>query len=317
MSDSGGTHTRAMVVTATGTVIGTGSSEGANAFAIGKRAASANLRRTLRLAMQDAGVKPASLRNIVVGTAGVTSDGINAAAIEAELRSFLHNERVRVVNDARIALAGALAREPGVVAVAGTGTIVLGQNARGSLVRVGGWGPLAGDEGSAQWLGRRALQEAAHSADQNTPPTALVAAICSHFHVRRFDDVLGIIYDHPMTSAELGALAPLVTEAAEEGDKTARELIRSGARALALQTATAARRLRLKSPLISHQGSMFTVSRAFRVDFSNEIRRLLPGSRVILPKLAPIGGAFLLALVDARLQISPIVIRNFQESGDV
>ncbi len=305
-----------MVVTATGKALGIGISGGGNAFAIGKRAAFANLRRTLRLAMQEAGVKPGSLRNIVVGTASVTSDGSNAAPIEAELRSFLRNQRVRVVGDARIALTGALAGEPGVVAVAGTGSIVLGQSSRGSFVRVGGWGPLAGDEGSAQWLGRRALQEAAHCADQNTRRTALLSSICSHYRLRNFDEVLDIIYDHPMTSAELGALAPLVTEAAGKGDRAARELIREGAGALALQTATAARRLRLKAPLISHQGSMFSVCHVFRAAFSEELHRLLPGSRVIKPRLTPIGGAFLLALADAQLRVSPAIIHNFQESGN-
>lgn len=316
VGDSGGTHTRALVAMSTGKVLGTGFSGGANAFAIGKRAASENLRRALRLAIQDAGVKASRLSGIVVGTASVTSDGKNAAPIEAELRTFLSNKCVRIVGDARIALEGALAGKPGVVAVAGTGSIVLGRSARGTFVRVGGWGPLAGDEGSAQWLGRRALQEAAHCADKVSPRSMLLDLICSHFYLQRFDDILDIIYDHPMTSAELGTLAPLVTEAADKGDRIAHELVRDGACALALQVVTAARRLRMKLPLISHQGSMFNARRHFRTSFSKEVQRLLPQARFTGPRLPPIGGAFLLALADAKIKISPSVIDTFMENGD-
>lgn len=313
IADSGGTHTRALVVTARGVILGIGRSGGGNAFAIGKRASSANLRRTLSLALKDAGIRPSHLNRTVIGTASVTSDGHGAAPIEAGLWSFLGNGQVHVVGDARIALESALAGEPGVVAVAGTGSIVLGRDAEGTLVRVGGWGPLAGDEGSAQWMGRRALQEAAHAADQVAKRTLLLDAVCSHYRLKSFIDVLDIIYDHPMTSAELGALAPLVTAAADSGDKTARKILSEGAAALAAQVATAARRLGLKAPLISHQGSMFTVRQRFRTPFAAELRRLLPDAHLIAPRLAPIGGAFLLALSGVGLKASSRVVQTFRE----
>src|ERR671922_279575 len=66
---------------------------------------------------------------------------------------------------------------PGALLLAGTGSIVLGRDARGRLVRAGGLGPLIGDEGSAFWLGREWLRrapEAAATAPQvGRPPHAL------------------------------------------------------------------------------------------------------------------------------------------------
>jgi N-acetylglucosamine kinase-like BadF-type ATPase len=316
IADSGGTHTRALVATAQGKIIGSGRSGGANAFAIGKHAASVNLREALRLALKSASVQASRVSQTVIGTASVTCEGRGAAPIEDDLRSFLRNQRVRVVGDARIALEGALASEPGVVAVAGTGSIVLGRSSAGTLIRIGGWGPLAGDEGSGQWLGRRALQEAAHSADQVTKKTLLLDAICAHYRLRSYDDVLDVIYDHPMTSAELGALAPLVTAAADRGDKIARGILAQGAAALAAQVAATARRLKLKKPLVSHQGSMFNVRRRFQTPFAAELLRLLPQAQLIEPRLPPIGGAFLLALADAGVEASPTLIRSFREGCD-
>ena len=313
IADSGGTHTRALLVTTHGNVLGSGSSGGANAFAIGKHAASVNLREALNLALKAAGVRSSRVGQTVIGTASVTSDGGGAAPIEHDIASSLRNQRVRVVGDARIALEGALASRPGLVAVAGTGSIVLGRSSAGKLMRVGGWGPLAGDEGSAQWVGRRALQEAAHSADQVTKETLLLDAICAFYRLHSFDDVLGVIYGHPMTSAELGALAPLVTEAADRGDKIARSILVQGAAGLAAQVAAAARRLKIKAPLVSHQGSMFSVRRRFRTPFANELLRLLPDARLIEPHLPRIGGALLLALAELGIEASPTVIRKFRE----
>src|SRR5579864_6209298 len=66
-------------------------------------------------------------------------------------------QRVRVVHDGEIAAAGALGGRPGIVVVAGTGSVALGIDERGRRVRVGGWGFLFGDEGSAFWIARRAL----------------------------------------------------------------------------------------------------------------------------------------------------------------
>ena len=47
---------------------------------------------------------------------------------------------------------------PGVLVLAGTGSIVLGRDGRGRVARAGGLGPLIGDEGSAFWLGREWLR---------------------------------------------------------------------------------------------------------------------------------------------------------------
>src|SRR5207247_7094150 len=62
-----------------------------------------------------------------------------------------------LVPDLEIAWAGGLAARAGVVLVGGTGSVAYGRNAAGRGARAGGWGYLAGDEGSAYWIGREAL----------------------------------------------------------------------------------------------------------------------------------------------------------------
>lgn len=311
VADAGATHTRALVVNKKGQVLGAGRSGSGNAFAIGHATASNNLKKTLSIALKAAGVRSTRLGYTVVGTASVADNGRGADAIAQDLRSYLRNSVIRVVGDARIALEGALAGAPGVVAISGTGSIVLGKNAAGRLLRIGGWGPLAGDEGSAQWTGRRAIQEAAHAADGVTKPTLLLNALCRHFGLRNFEHIIDVIYAHPMTPAELGTLAPLVTRAAGRGDVVAREIFKQGAASLARQVAGAVRGLRLRKPIISHQGSMFTVD-YFRDAFQKELSQHIRGALLVRPSLPPLGGAFLLALRDCGIGHSPSTLQTFK-----
>lgn len=313
IADAGATHTRALVVTGAGRLLAAGRSGAGNAFAIGRGGANRNLKEALRRALHAARIAPSRLASAVVGSASVGDDGCGAEPIAADMRKYLGQCPLVVVGDARIALEGALAGAAGVVVVSGTGSIVLGKNTAGRLVKIGGWGPIAGDEGSGQWVGRRALQEAAHGYDSTASASLLTGMLCRHFELRDFERIIDIIYAHTMTPSELGKLAPLVTMAADKGDAVARAIFAEGAKALAAQAAAAARRLRLRRPLISFQGSMFVVQDHFRKVFQKEIRVRLPESRVAPPQLPPLGGAFLLAIKTAGRPSREAIVRFREE----
>lgn len=316
IADAGATHIRSLVVTADGRILGVGRSGTGNPFAIGHAAACHNLKAAVVAALKDAVIRPARIALVLVGSAGVTHDGRGAKPIVEDMRKYLKDIKIIVVGDGRIALAGALADAPGVVAVSGTGSIVLGKDRAGRVLRVGGWGPLAGDEGSAQWIGRRAIQEAAHAADNVTSPTLVTDSLRRYFRLRKFDRIVDAIYAHPMTPSELGALAPLVTQAADRGDAVALRIFVEGAKAVALQAATAARRLHLRKPLVSHQGSMFTVT-YFRSAFEREVRLQIRGARFVAPNLPPLGGAFLMALRHCEFPASPAAMDTFRKACHV
>ena len=55
------------------------------------------------------------------------------------------------------------------VVIAGTGSIVLARNRAGQLTRVGGWGHVLGDAGSAYWIAVESVK-AAIAADACTLP---------------------------------------------------------------------------------------------------------------------------------------------------
>src|SRR4030095_5169289 len=88
--------------------------------------------------------------------------GVDRAPDEAIVRGIMkrigYKATILVVNDALIALQAGIGDLPGIVIVAGTGSIAYGRNAKGEAARAGGWGYVLGDEGSGYWIGRLALR---------------------------------------------------------------------------------------------------------------------------------------------------------------
>lgn len=311
--DSGATHTRAVVATTAGMILGRGDSGPGNSYAVGTRMALANLHRAVSAALRSARARANDIAVVAVGSASVSLDGRGAPQIRSKLRSVFSESRLLVVDDARIAIEGALAGGPGVVIVCGTGSIILAKSAKGNLIRVGGWGPLIGDEGSAQWVGREAVQRSAHAADGTGRKTALLPLVCRHFGLLSLDGVIDIIYGRAVTSAEWGRLAPLVTRAASAGDIVAREILREGASHAATQAASAARRIGLASALVSFQGSMFRIGPLFLNPLRAKLKALVPDARLAAPMLSSLGGAFLMALADSGVPIAAANLTRYRK----
>jgi glucosamine kinase len=145
----------------------------------------------------------------------------------------------RVTNDAELALAG-LRGEPGVALIAGTGSIALGVDWAGCVVRVGGWGHLIGDEGSGYDIGRRALRVALRMADGREPRGALLDRVLAHFGAGGHEELIERVYAEQGKSAVAG-LAPAVLREARGGDVVAGAIVREAADELAQAAATAAR----------------------------------------------------------------------------
>jgi len=176
-------------------------------------------------------LRGAAVRSLVVAARGVWTPAERRAAARG-LRDVA--ARVVVISDAEAALLGAHDGRPGVLVLAGTGSIVLGRDAAGRVARAGGLGPLIGDEGSAFWLGREWLRGA--------PDAVRVAR------------ALG---GGPAAVARVAALAPRVLARARRGDRRARAVVAAGQAELAALAHDVIRRLRLRPPVsVSWSGSL-------------------------------------------------------------
>ncbi len=294
-----------------GRILGRGVSGPGNAFAVGWNAATANLADALARALDDSGLRRAEIA--AVGSASVEPSGEGSRPIRAAIHRVLGRGRVKALGDMQIALEGALGGGVGVVIVSGTGSVVFGRNRSGATFKVGGWGAVMGDEGSAQWIARQALAGAAHAVDGTGPRTRLVPTFLRHFRARSLHGTVGLVY-RDTTPRALGALAPLVVGAAREGDGVARSILRRGGEALAAQAAAAIRRLRLRAPRVSYQGSVFRAGTVILTPLRRALQGFAPGATLAPPLLPPLGGAWLVGLEMLHVRPTRAAIAAFRRN---
>ena len=178
--------------------------------------------------------------------------------------------RVEVLSDAQIAHLGALGGAPGLLILAGTGSIVIGRDGAGRWTRAGGFGPLLGDEGSGFWLGRAWLRATTQGEDF-LPARRLIQA--------------------PDPIRRIAALAPGVIMRARRGDRRARGIVREAQELLAAQALDVVRRLRLRSPVtVSWAGSVLNDA-WYRAGVARALSRAGVGARWRVPAMPPVEAA--------------------------
>jgi N-acetylglucosamine kinase len=231
---------------------------------------------------------------------GLSVPGRRAAAL-AELAARVPGARVNVSNDALIAQWGGLGGDQGVAVLAGTGSIALARAADGRDARSGGYGHLVSDEGGAYWLGRAGVAACLAALDGRAAPTALSDLLPQATGQQSAGDLVGWLYSGRDPVRRLARLAPLVTRAANAGDAVAIEIVQRGARALADLATAAARGVWGDSPprplLVARCGGVWAAGRLLVEPFEAAVRTKLPAAHTIAPRLAPVGGAVLLAMV--------------------
>jgi N-acetylglucosamine kinase-like BadF-type ATPase len=155
------------------------------------------------------------------------------AGMEATVRTLVKADRYIVTHDADIALTGALAGEPGIIVIAGTGSIAFGRNSGGRTARAGGWGYAFGDEGGAFDLVRQALRGALRREEGWGPPTALRELLLAACGATDANELMHRFYTAEWPRERVAALAPLVDQAAAASDVVAQEILKGAAQALA------------------------------------------------------------------------------------
>jgi N-acetylglucosamine kinase-like BadF-type ATPase len=222
---------------------------------------------------------------------------------QALLAEILPADLLVVTTDAVIALAGATAGEPGIITIAGTGSIAFGRNAAGRAARVGGWGYIFGDEGGAFDLTRQALRAALRFEEGWGPATSLRAALVEAAGAADANDALHRFYTAEWPRPRLARLAPLVDQAALAGDRVALDLLRGAAQQLA--TLAGSVRAQLWTP--GEQAAVAFIGGVFHSRILLERFRMLvelePGNRCGPPVYGPAAGALLEAYRAAGLRV--------------
>src|SRR5215471_1915648 len=294
--DGGGTKTQAIVMDQSGQVLGEGASGASNPLRVGIDQAIDNVVSAAVQAARDARVRMDQVTSAVAALAGI-SHPIHFHAVKQALDRALGVKDVELVTDAQAALVGALDGEAGVIIIAGTGSIALGVNRAGEMVRSGGWGPELSDEGSGYDIARRALRAVAAEFDGRSPSTKLSELIFRRLGVETAADLPGVIYSSNRDPVEIASLAELVTEAAEAGDEVATSILAAAGTELGHLAVSVIERLRMASCVfrIALVGSVFKAGDLLISALKTRVLAVAPSAELGPPLFPPTVGAARLA----------------------
>lgn len=224
--DGGGSRTRAVALDADGVELAR--AEGDPAVAGAPDAAAAALARLCAEVAGSAG-RPLPARVVWAALSGAGREPTRSSA-ERALEQIGVAVRARVGTDVHAAFHDVFPQGPGILLIAGTGSIAWARSEDGREGRVGGWGPRIGDEGSGYAIGVEALRRVARHADGRASATALSALIREHLGLDRVEELPG--WAAGASRAQIAELAPLATGAAAGGDAVAAQVVSDAIEAL-------------------------------------------------------------------------------------
>ncbi len=291
--DAGGTKTHGLLADQSGCVVGEAMGPGANISTGGELAVEKALHEVIDSLLADRDIAPAA---IAIGMAGADRAD-DHRIVRAILRRIARGTRAVVTHDALIALVAGAGDGAGVVVIAGTGSIAFGRDRENRSARAGGWGYVLADEGSGYWIGRQALTAVMREYDSRGPATSLTPLILSELRLKRPADIGPRVYHGELPLASIAALAPLVGQAAQAGDRLAADIIARAAEELCLSAAAVIRRLNMGAEdfpcLLS--GGVFAVP-ALADEMARRMADVVPRARVHRLAEPPAVGAIRLAL---------------------
>lgn len=291
--DGGQTGTQAVVAEASGRVLGRGAAGPSNHVEMpgGRERLRAAVTESANAALHESGLGDVTIVEFSAVYCAMTGE----ADFKTEIITPLFTTGVlRVEHDAPAALAGATLGAPGIIVVAGTGSVVFGENAAGETSRTGGWGYVFGDEGSGFGLARDAIRASLDALDGVGPETSLVTVLTRVFGVTDLRLLPMVMYNGHISRDGVASAAREVLAAWQTGDEVAGRVVADGLEALARRVTSVSKRLGLDEPLVCLSGGVFR-SRPYADAFAGAVHARVPGARVEPSRLSPAAGAVLLA----------------------
>jgi glucosamine kinase len=272
-----------------------------NIMRVGESRARESLWNAIQGAFATAKIDSRQVHRACIGAAGAGREEI-AGAIRRIVAEIIPGE-IEVVGDMQIALTAAFGQGPGVVVIAGTGSIAYGRDAHGRIARAGGWGFAISDEGSAHWIGCAAVSALLRVIDQGEDAYAAAEALPlfgemkAAWRLGSLDELVRTAN----TSPHFARLFPAVRAAAHAGDSLAQRVLAQAGTELAQLAGIVVRRLfgeddlNLPAARLAVTGGVFRHSETVREVFCHEIRKLDPRLEVNPKLIEPVVGALQMA----------------------
>lgn len=310
--DCGGTSTQALLATAEGKILGGGRGGPANYTVNGVEGVLASVLQAVNQAAKEADLSLSTIKESGVVLALGVSGASRPPDLIAIRQAFQQEGFNRVVanHDAAIAQLGALSGSDGVIVIAGTGSISYGVN-KGRSSRVGGWGYLLDDAGSAFRIALDALGAAMQSFDGRlTKDQVLEEAVLDHFNFAKLDELIPLIYKTPIDRGFFGGFSKKIAELAAEGHTLSQEILANAGKQLAKLAFTNLQHLGLVTEpgRVGACGGVFAAGEFIIGPMQTQLSQLGTQQIVTLPDFEPVIGAVLLGAKELELNLESLIL---------
>ena len=286
--DGGGTRTR-VSISQEGRILASAENGSIKRLRVGTAVAEENLRELLAEVYKQAGVT-----QLAAACAGVASSKMPGVQewIQAVFTDF-NIACSEIVGDEVIALDAAFKGGPGILQIAGTGSNCICRAADGGWESCGGWSSRLGDEGSGYWIGLHAVRRALRAYDYEQP-TRILDVVQGLWDAKDIDDLINIGDATP--GPDFAALAPHISQLAEEGDVVAQGVLKQAAADLVESVLLVRAKLRRKHNLtqevpVAWIGSIVGKAHLVREGFFAGLRAAAPEMPVLEHEANGIDGA--------------------------
>jgi len=266
---------------------------------VGETRARESLHEAIRQACDAAGIDPRQVQRACLGVAGVGNEEIANAV--RKLAAEIMPAEIEVVGDMQIALEAAFGGGPGVIVIAGTGSIAYGRDAQGKTARAGGWGFAVSDEGSAHWIGRSAVAAMLRAIDRSAELRGVPEASPLWREVKAAWKLpsLEALVREANSNRDFALLFPAVMAAADAGDELAEQVLMQAGRELAQLVTIITRALFGENGAVTVPlgmvGGVFAHSAQVRKVFLDEAAKLDSRIAVNPQIIDPVAGALQIA----------------------
>ncbi len=301
--DVGGTKTACVLLDSAGTVLGKGFGGSGNTNFIALEIAQKSFTDAIEMARVQAGVASLAVDCVVVGTE--PSPDPVAPLIER----LTGTRRVVHKKEGECSMVGGLVAKVGLSLICGTGSVGWGRNAAGQTSMTSCWGPI-GDEGSAYDLARRGVNAAFWAWDGRGPRTLLVDLLLAMFKQTDMREVCTPLYTSENLRKDFASLAQLVTQAADQDDAVALQVLRDGAAQIAHFLATCANNLGMTEYRVASSNSGLVTGSDYRYHhmIAAALAQIHPQAELVKPRFEPVVGAGLCALDEVGVAWAPAVV---------
>jgi len=288
--DGGGTKTECVLMDETGAILARSRSGASNVINLGGKASAEALVKAGEEALQSAGMLPSDVAYILAGISGA-GEPVLQAEIKAHLQPSFPNASIVITSDLVLSLA-ATGEIPSLVVIAGTGSAVLGWTSPHRGARAGGFGPIIGDAGSANDIGRKTMALCFQKV-LNKEKSLLTDEILRTFDCT-WTQFVDIAREQP--TLIFPKIFPIVARAAESSDLSARALLTGAAADLIGQVREVVQQLQMENTrfFLGKTGGVFDGSAFLNEQFDFFLGKVVPNARPgPLPRPVAESAAFL------------------------